>query len=382
MAKRLNTELFIQKAREVHDDKYDYHNVDYKTSRDKVEIICPKHGVFSQKASSHLQGNGCPNCAKQWTEEHKRNHILSARKSRGFTNQEWIERARKVHDNFYDYSKTQYVNQRTNVIIICPKHGEFEQKADSHIRGKGCSKCGYESENHYGVHDWTLEQYKKIEETCLKRYGAKRYLDSDEGIERMNKIRNDEKFKEKMSKLISSSKVQNKTIQTNLEKYGVESPMQLSETVDKMHRTKKLNGTWSTSKPEEKMYNILLTVFDETDVIRQYKSKEYPFYCDFYIKSLDLYIELNATWLHGDHWFDCDNKDDVSALSLWNKKIDEGKPFYKVAIDVWTVRDIKKRNTAIANNLNYLTFWNNDLSDFHVWLTEYKNGNIILNNIK
>ena len=342
MTKKLNTELFIKKAKEIHGNKYDYCNTNYTTSRKKVEIICPIHGVFSQRASSHLEGVGCPDCSKQWTQKHKKNHALSARKSRGFTTQEWIDRANKVHNGFYDYSKTHYVNQRTKVIIICPKHGEFEQKADSHIRGRGCPLCGNESQNHYGVHNWTAEQYRKTEETCMKRYGSKRYLDSDEGIKKMNDIRNNSSFKEKMKKIISSPEVQNKTIQTNFKRYGVKSAMCLEETVDKVYHSKKLNGTWPTSKAEEKMYDFLLNVFDKSNVIRQYKSKDYPFHCDFYIKSLNLYIELNATWLHGGRWFDSHDQDVMSTLSRWNKKVDEGKQFYQVAIDIWTKKGHSK----------------------------------------
>jgi len=146
-------------------------------------VICPKHGVFEQRASSHLAGNGCPQCAKTWSDEHRKNLQQSSRKSRGMTTDEWITRAKSVHGNTYDYSQTVYVNQRTNVKIICSKHGVFEQKADSHIRGNGCRLCGFESENRKG-RTWSDEQKMKIAETCIERYGARRYLDSVEGKRR------------------------------------------------------------------------------------------------------------------------------------------------------------------------------------------------------
>ena len=378
MSKRLTTQEFIEKAKQLHNDKYDYSKTVYSTSRDKVIIICPEHGEFEQKASSHLLGSGCPKCSKVWSDEHKQNLQKSSRKSRGMTTEEWVERARSVHGDKYDYSQTVYVNQRTNVKIICPKHGLFEQKADSHIRGFGCKLCGYESENHNGVHEWSDEQHEKIKNTCMERYGAPRYLDSADGKEKIAKIKSNPNYKQKIRAIISSDEVQLKTKNTCLDRYGVTSAMKLPSTADKVGESKRVNGTWSTSKPEEDMYVLLVNKFGINDVERQYKSVKYPFHCDFYIKSLDLYIELNATWLHGKHWFDSSNECDLQILNSWRDKVKQGHKFYNVAIDVWTVRDIKKRMAAIENNLNYVVFWNNDLSDFKQWLESDK---LVLNNI-
>ena len=61
-----------------------------------------------------------------------------------FTNEEFIEKAQKVHQNKYDYSKVNYVNTSTKVCIICKEHGEFWQKPNSHLSGQGCPKCGKE----------------------------------------------------------------------------------------------------------------------------------------------------------------------------------------------------------------------------------------------
>ena len=126
------------------------------------------------------------------------------------------------------------------------------------------------------------------------------------------------------------------------------------------------------------MYLLLIDVFGEHDVIRQYKDPRYPYCCDFYIKSLDLFIELNATWLHGGHWFNDINESDLNKLTRWSNKVQQGSKFYQVAIDVWTVRDVNKRLTALKNNLNYVVFWCTDLSDFKAWLYSDK---LKLNNI-
>ena len=379
MSKKLTTEEFIEKAKQLHNDKYDYSQTIYVNSRSDVIVICPEHGVFEQRASSHLAGNGCPQCAKIWSDEHRKNLQQSSRKSRGMTTDEWIARAKSVHGNTYDYSQTVYVNQRTNVKIICSKHGIFEQKADSHIRGNGCRLCGLESENHKGVHKWSDEQKAKTTKTCIERYGAKRYLDSVEGQEKIHKIKSTPEFRNKMREIITSEDVQNKTKQTSLQKYGVESPAQTKEVQAKIYKTKKANHTVNSSKSEQKMYEMLINRFGKDDVIHQYRDDErYPFACDFYIKSLDLFVELNASWTHNNHWFgDC--LDDKKVLKSWQQKAQQmHSTYYLAAIQTWTIRDVKKRQTAIENNLNYVVFWKSDLSDFKQW---FESDSLILNNL-
>lgn len=375
----MTTQEFIEKAILVHGNKYDYSRTEYVVSRKKVIIICPEHGEFLQLPTSHLQGNGCPKCARIWTDEHRENLQKSSRRSRGMTTSEWIERAKSVHGDKYDYSQTVYVNQRTNVKIICPVHGLFEQKADSHLRGYGCRLCGFESENHNFSHKWSDEQRRKIEQTCLAKYGAKRYLDSEEGRRKDAEIRGTAEFRKKMHDIISSDEVQEKSKKTSLERYGVEFPMQRPDVYEKCADSKRENGTWSTSKPEEQMYALLIDRFGVSDVERQYrKDKRYPFHVDFYIKSLDLFIELNATWLHGFHFYNPSNPDDAQMVQFWKDKVSSGREFYNVAINIWTVRDVLKRETAIKNGINYLVFWDNDLTDFKEWLDS---DILVLNNV-
>lgn len=126
MPKKLSTEIFIEKARKIHKNKYDYSKVIYKDAYSDVIIICPIHGEFKQKPYSHLSGHGCIRCAK------KKKH----------TKQSFIIEAKKVHGNKYDYSKVDYKNNKTKVCIICPIHGEFWQRPDKHLQGRGCCKCG------------------------------------------------------------------------------------------------------------------------------------------------------------------------------------------------------------------------------------------------
>lgn len=86
---------------------------------------------------------------------------------------------------------------------------------------------------------------------------------------------------------------------------------------------------------------------------------------DFIKKSLDLFIELNASWTHGGHWFNSSDNNDVNILNKW---LTYNSEYYKSAINVWTKRDPMKHQCAIDNNLNYLVFWDNDLTDARAWL--------------
>lgn len=123
---RLTTEEFIERARKVHGNKYDYSKVEYKNAHIKVCIICPEHGEFWQTPNAHLYlKRECSKCMKN---------------AKGTTD-EFIERARKIHSNKYDYSKVKYINNQTKVCIICPEHGEFWQAPGSHLLGKGCPHC-------------------------------------------------------------------------------------------------------------------------------------------------------------------------------------------------------------------------------------------------
>lgn len=130
---KLSLAEFIEKARRIHGDKYNYSKVDYINASTKVCIICPKHGEFWQTPASHLAGARCPKC---W-EEMKGKALFS-------NTEEFVEKARKIHGNKYDYSKVEYERSNKKVCIICPIHGEFWQTPSHHLRGQGCPKCGNE----------------------------------------------------------------------------------------------------------------------------------------------------------------------------------------------------------------------------------------------
>lgn len=125
-----NTDSFIKKAVFLHNDKYDYSNVEYVDSKTKVCIICPKHGEFWQTPNCHLNGSGCPKCGAE-----KRGKFKRSKK------EDVVENFKQKHKGKYDYSKVEYRTTEEKVCIICPKHGEFWQTPHAHLNGHGCPSC-------------------------------------------------------------------------------------------------------------------------------------------------------------------------------------------------------------------------------------------------
>ena len=175
---------------------------------------------------------------------------------------------------------------------------------------------------------------KKNKETLLKKYGVNSYSKTD------------------MFRKLMLEKWQN----TNFR--------------EKIYNTKKKNNSFNKSKQEEFIYELLNTLLGEQDIIRQHNTDEYPFNCDFYIKSLDLYIEYQGFYTHNFRPFDKNNKNDVEEANVLLLK-------YKDVWETWTIRDVKKRETAKKNNLNYIELWSiEEAIIFIIKLLNRKNVNI------
>lgn len=305
---KCTTADFVKKAQCVHGDKYDYSLTKYINNKTPIEIICPKHGVFKQVPLNHILGNGCPVCA---------NNMVS-------TTKDFIQKAIAVHGDKYDYSVTEYHNNRTPVKILCSDHGVFEQRPYVHLSGSGCPVCGHISRL---AHRNELDIHKKAEQTFLQCYGVSNPM-------------NDPKIREKHRQIVRSKEVNNKRCQTKRE-----------------------NQSFNTSLSEYRLGILLKSVFGEQDVFDNYVSDVYPFRCDYYIKSRDLYIELNAHWSHGGHWY---SEFDSDIVESWYSK----SKFYQNAAETFSVRDVEKRHIACKNCLNYVVFWKSDLSDAHRWIEQ------------
>ena len=238
---KLDKDIFIEKARQVHGDKYDYSKVEYVNNKTKICIICPEHGEFYQTPNAHLNGQGCKNCGSIHINDwHKKtfddfvklsndkfnnkflydkntfidfktkmkitcpehgefyqspyNHLKSKngcpkcgdinRRKNTTKNTEWfIEKARQVHGDKYDYSKTEYKGTFENVIITCKKHGDFLMKPNNHLNGNGCKICSNEK-----LHDERAKTNEKFIEDSKKIHGYKYNYSKVSYINSHNKV--------------------------------------------------------------------------------------------------------------------------------------------------------------------------------------------------
>ena len=188
--KKLSGEEYISRCKEIHGNDYDYSGTKYTGMHDYIEVRCNKCGkIFKQKAYKHIRGQGCPFCngthkktIEEFSDQANKVHYFQYDYSKGeyintmtpllihckkcgkdfyqfpyahlqgkgcpFCNggrkltKDWfIEKTIKVHGNKYDYSKVEYIDSKTKVCIICPEHGEFWQTPNDHLDGCGCPKC-------------------------------------------------------------------------------------------------------------------------------------------------------------------------------------------------------------------------------------------------
>lgn len=129
-------EEFINQTKQIHGDKYIYDKTEYINSDSKIIIICKIHGDFCQTPANHLWGKGCQKCAIDTRADFCRK-----------TPDQFIIEAVQKHGDKYEYSKVNYINIDTKVIITCKKHGDFEQTPYEHLRGLGgCTRCPYKTE--------------------------------------------------------------------------------------------------------------------------------------------------------------------------------------------------------------------------------------------
>ena len=209
----------------------------------------------------------------------------------------------------------------------------------------------------------------KRRKTKMEKYGDPTYTNT-------NKAKNTIFEKYGVYNITQADEIKEKIQQTNIEKYGYITPLlkpeikalsYTPEAMQKKYATHKKNHTFNSSKIEQQFKEYLEQNYPN-DFEYQYRSELYPFNCDFYIKSLNLYIEINGTWQHNNHPFDENNQEDIDKLNLWKEK---NTKYYQNAINTWTKLDIKKRNTVKENNLNYLEIFSIDLNECIYQLSEY-----------
>jgi len=160
---KLTTEQFIEKARAIHGDKYDYSKVEYVNAKTKVCIVCKEHGEFWMRPDNFINSKQeCPGC---WAERRGAIQLLPQ--------EEFIKRAITIHNGLYDYSKVIYSGVKNKVLITCSIHGDFLQTPSNHLKGKGCPYCSGNAKK------WNKEtcleearKYKYIHDYSIKSSGA------------------------------------------------------------------------------------------------------------------------------------------------------------------------------------------------------------------
>lgn len=258
------------------------------------------------------------------------------------------------------------------------------------------NKCKQKWLEKYGVDNVSksLEIKNQKRETCLKHFGVKAGFNNGKAeitkllkynsstYNNMDKNRQTCLAKYGEDSIFKVKEFKDKIKQTFKTKYGVDCAAQLPQTIKNSHspeaiqkcfETQKRSKTINTSKLEQKSYELLKSVFN--DVIYQYKDERYPFYCDFYIPSLDLFIECQYAMFHNGRPYVGNEKDlqEIELLKEKSKKrkqITNKKTRYDSVIEIWSIHDVRKRNTAKENKLNYKEFFT--ILDLENWLNKYE----------
>lgn len=163
MAIKKDTKWFIEKAMKKHGEKYNYNESIYLGWDKKIKILCPQHGIFEQLPTKHINKHGCNMCGR----EEKR-----------LCDDEFIERSKNIHNNFYDYSLVEFKNTTKPINIICPSHGLFVQKPNKHLRGHGCRKCA----GNYKKNTIDFIKDAKLIHLDKYNYSLVKYIKNDENV--------------------------------------------------------------------------------------------------------------------------------------------------------------------------------------------------------
>ena len=218
---------------------------------------------------------------------------------------------------------------------------EYRQHLSEARKGKGKGQIPWNKGKHVG-NCWLGKHHSEKTKKKISETKQSKSIEEKAEIER----------KRRLSR--SYENPWNKGIKT-----GAWTDEQKATVLARQYETKKRNNSFNSSKPEDNYYIHLIDVYGEDDVVRQYRDDRYPYACDFYVKSKDLFIELNFNWTHGGHPFDSQNEADIKKLTIWEKKAAKSE-FYKNAIYTWTKLDVKKQLVAKENKLNYIVYYSEE----------------------
>lgn len=382
---KMSAAEFMKKLENTFGDIYDYSQTHYVDGKTKVTVICPKkgHGAFSATPNSLLMHHGCPKCGLE------KNHTPEANAKR-------IQHAMATYEAKTGYKTYSSIPGNAQKLFGMTKpavlKGDTPERLFHRYYGATTSMpdfiLNYLTENWNTLKTWSegtlksdLSQrlknegkrglaaptvLKKSKVTSMKEYGATNFMKSKAA----------DKVKSLM--LLHSQ-------ETQMKKYGAphfsqseEFKSHIKEYKQKEYSTRKAHGTLggNTSHAEDEVYKLLCQYFDSDDIVRQYSTDpRYPYNCDFYIKSRDMFIEYNGTWYHGNHWYESGDPKDLAQVRKFLAKSKRSDAYkngenFLGAINTWTNRDVAKRQCARQHKLNFIVFWGRaDFEDVKVWIT-------------
>ncbi len=289
--RKKTTAEFIEQAKLVHGDKYDYSLVEYVSVCDKVKIMCLKHGIFEQTPNKHIGivATGCPKCGVE-------SRSIPTTK----TLERFIQEAVIEHGDSYDYSLVKYKNTHTKVKIVCKIHGVFEQDPSSHLSGNGCFLCSKIKYKHTMIERYGVEnpsQHTEVKEkkrlTSQKHFGTDSPRQSEEVKEKTKQTcfsiygstspagNKEVQEKIKQTNLLrygghpqQNKKVKDKTKQTNLLRYGSSSPLGNEEVQEKIKQTNLLRYGGSPRRTKEVQDKFKKTCIANYGKDHPWKNKE------------------------------------------------------------------------------------------------------------
>lgn len=336
-----STQALKKHISQIHKIEFDYYVKNFHFG--KVVGCCEECGAattFSIRNYSKYCSTTCQLKVRYRNETEEEKEIRKLKISEGWT-LEKKEKQSKTHieinknyDEDYYSNRHQKASQTKLEVYGDINHGGFGSDRYKEVMTE---KYGVDNirklDNYYEL--YCGDVVEKVRKTCLEKY-------NQNWIFRENFDNNMEKRKKYC-----------------LEKYGVEHYVQsdeykakVNDIVGKIRTTKKSNGTINTSKLETDIFEELKILYPDYNILRNYKDERYPYSCDFYIKELDLFIEVQGYFTHGKKSFENSIKD-RELLYKWGIKASTST-FMKNAINIWTVKDVEKRNVALKNGLKFL----------------------------
>ena len=361
-------------------------DIEFATRRDRLKFNCKIHGDFESYFPHIIKTTcGCPRCGIM--QGVKKSHEIIKKKygDKGpLGNDECRKKGEK--SKLEKHGDKNYNNREQAAQTCIDKYGVDNPWKAKEVR----QKIKETLEQRYGVtHAYNIPSVRekdlkalrsdktkeKIKKTNLERYGDTNIFGKNSIIRKQ--FENQLYQETGCTSYLSLPSVQEKSKKTCLKRYGaprytqsLEGRAKLSEigknkdVIARRNQTMKERGCYANPESERK----LKEVFKENNILfeHNYISDKYPFKCDFYLPDFDLYIELNFHWTHGPHAFNKNNEEDQHLLANWKNK---NTPYYNVAVQVWSIRDVLKLQTAKDNNLNYLVFYNQQEVD--TWLNDF-----------